>query len=307
MTDLALDHGINLLDTADVYSEGLAEEIIGEVIKGRRQQFLIATKSAFRFGTGPNDVGFSRHHLLQSVEGSLRRLKTDYIDVYHLHGFDAMTSFQEVLSTFDQLVRSGKIRYIAASNFSGWQLMKALSISDRYGWPRFLAHQAYYSLLGREYEWELMPLALDQNVATIVWSPLGWGRLTGKIGRNRAVPAQSRLHETREAGPPVEDEFLFGVTDVLESISAETGRSIPQVGLNWLLTRPSVASVLIGARNEEQLRQNIGAVGWNLTAEQIGRLDQASHKTPISPYWHQARFSERNPFPTNIGGSTVPL
>jgi aryl-alcohol dehydrogenase-like predicted oxidoreductase len=307
MIDLALDHGINLLDTADVYSDGLSEKIVGEAVKGRRHRFLISTKSAFRLGSGPNDVGFSRHHLLDSVEGSLRRLQTDYIDVYHLHGFDARTPLEEALSTLDQLVRSGKIRYIAASNFSGWHLMKALAISDRHGWQRFVAHQVYYSLLGREYEWELMPLAIDQNFAAIVWSPLGWGRLTGKIGRNKPVPRTSRLHETAEAGPPIDDSALYGVTDVLEAIAAETGKSVPQIALNWLLARPSVASVLIGARNEAQLTQNIGAAGWRLSASQLARLDAASQRTPVSPYWHQARFSERNPFPTAIGGSAVPL
>jgi aryl-alcohol dehydrogenase-like predicted oxidoreductase len=214
---------------------------------------------------------------------------------------------EEVLSTFDQLVRAGKIRYIAASNLSGWHLMKALAISDRFGWPRFVGHQAYYSLLAREYEWELMPLALDQKVGTLVWSPLGWGRLTGKIGRKKQIPAQSRLHETGDAGPAVEDEFLFKVTDALEELAAETGKSVPQIALNWLLSRPTVSTVILGARNEEQLKQNIGASGWKLTPQQIAKLDQASQKAPVSPYWHQSRFSERNPFPTNIGGSTVPL
>jgi len=307
MVDLALDHGINLLDTADVYSDGLSEQITGEIIKDRRSQFLISTKSTFRSGPGPNDVGFSRHHLTESVEASLRRLETDYIDIYHLHGFDALTPPEEVLSTLENFVRAGKIRYIAASNFSGWQLMKSLAVSDKYGWPRFVAHQSYYSLVGREYEWELMPLALDQKVGSIVWSPLGWGRLTGKITRSSGIPEVSRLHKTADAGPYVENEFLFRVTDALEEIASETGKLIPQIALNWLLSRPSVASVLIGARNEEQLIQNLGASGWKLTPEQIAKLDAASHKPPISPYSHQARFFERNPFPTDIGGSKIPL
>jgi aryl-alcohol dehydrogenase-like predicted oxidoreductase len=307
MVDLALEHGINLLDTADVYSDGLSEQIVGEVLKGRRHRLLISTKSTFRLGSGPNDVGFSRHHLLSSVDASLRRLQTDYIDLYHLHGFDARTPLEELLSTLDQLVRSGRIRYVAASNFSGWHLMKALAIADRYGWPRFVAHQVYYSLLGREYEWELMPLARDQDVGAIVWSPLGWGRLTGRIGRNKPVPTQSRLHETADAGPPVDEASLFRVTDALEAVAEETGKSVPQIAINWLLNRPTVASVLIGARNEAQLEQNIRAAGWRLAAGQIARLDAASRKSPVSPYWHQARFSERNPFPTDIGGSAVPL
>lgn len=307
MTDLALDHGVNLLDTADVYSDGLSEEITGEVIKGRRKDFLISTKSTFRFGKGPNDVGFSRHHLTESIEASLKRLKTDYIDIYHLHGFDALTPLEEVLSTLENFVRAGKIRYIAASNFSGWHLMKSIAVSERFGWSKFVAHQAYYSLLGREYEWELMPLAVDQKVGTIVWSPLGWGRLTGKIKRSSGIPKVSRLHETADAGPYVEDELLFRVTDALEEIANETGKLVPQIALNWLLTRPSVSSVLVGARNETQLIQNLGSVGWKLTPEQLNKLSLASQKNPISPYSHQSRFFERNPFPTEIGGSKVPL
>lgn len=307
MVDMALDHGINLFDTADVYSDGMAEEILGEVVQGKRNKLLISTKSTFRLGDGPNDVGFSRHHLLQSVEASLKRLKTDYIDIYYLHGFDAKTPLEEVLTTLDQLVRDGKIRYIGASNFSAWHLMKALAISDHRGWQRFVAHQAYYSLLGREYEWELLPLALDQRVGTIVWSPLGWGRLTGKIGRGKPIPTQSRLHETANAGPIVEEEALYKVTDTLEDIAAETGKPVPQIALNWLLGRPSISSVLIGARNEKQLQQNLQAAGWKLSQEHIDLLDKASLKTPAAPYFHQARFAERNPFPTDIGGSTVPL
>jgi len=300
LVDLALDAGVNLLDTADVYSDGLSEEIVGEVVKGRRDRLLLSTKSTFRLGDGPNDVGSSRHHLVRSVEASLRRLGTDVIDIYHLHGYDAMTPVEEVLSTFDGLVRAGKIRYLAASNFSGWHLMKSLAAADRHGWSRYVAHQAYYSLLGRELEWELMPLALDQKVGTLVWSPLGWGRLTGKIHRGQPLPAQSRLHETSAAGPPVPDELLYRVTDALDELAAETGKSVPQIALNWLLLRPSVSSVILGARNEEQLVQNLGAVGWNLSTPQVARLDRASRTTPTSPYWHQLSFEERNPFPTSL-------
>lgn len=307
MVDLAFDHGVNFLDTADVYSDGLSEEIVGQVLQGRRKDFLVSTKSTFRSGRGPNDVGFSRHHLTESVEASLRRLRVDHIDVYHLHGFDALTPLEEALGTLEGFVRAGKIRYIAASNFSGWHLMKALAVSDRHGWPRFVAHQSYYSLLGREFEWELMPLALDQRVGTLVWSPLAWGRLTGKITRSSGIPAGSRLHDTAGAGPHVEDELLFRVVDALTEVAKETGKAVPQVALNWLLSRPSVSSVIIGARNEAQLLQNLGAAGWTLTREQIGRLDQASRKTPVSPYYHQAWFQERNPFPTDILGSAVPL
>jgi aryl-alcohol dehydrogenase-like predicted oxidoreductase len=246
-------------------------------------------------GEGPNDVGSSRYHLIQACEASLRRLGTDYIDIYHLHGFDQLTPIEETLRTLDTLVQSGKVRYIACSNFSGWHLMKSLAISEKYGWSRYVAHQVYYSLIGREYEWELMPLGIDQHVGAMVWSPLGWGRLTGKIRRNQPMPKTSRLHDSAEYGPPVDDEYLYKVVDALDEVAKETGKTIPQVALNWLLQRPTVANVIIGARNEEQLKQNLGAVGWNLTAEQVKKLDNASDVTPIYPYWHQRQFVERNP------------
>jgi aryl-alcohol dehydrogenase-like predicted oxidoreductase len=300
MVDLALDAGVNLLDTADVYSDGQSEQIVGELLKTRRDRLLISTKSTFRLGDGPNDVGSSRHHLVRSVEASLRRLGTDVIDIYHLHGFDALTAVEEVLGTLDALVRAGKIRTIAASNFAGWQLMKSLAASDRHGWSRYAAHQAYYSLLGREYEWELMPLALDQRVGTLVWSPLGWGRLTGKLRPGQPLPEQSRLHETRDAGPPVADAHLEQVLGALDAVAAETGKTVPQVALNWLAARPSISSVILGARNEMQLTQNLGAIGWSLTAAQTALLDRASQTVPVSPYWHQLRFTERNPFPTQL-------
>jgi aryl-alcohol dehydrogenase-like predicted oxidoreductase len=297
LVSICLEAGVNLFDTADVYSNGASEEILGKAVAGRRQDLLISTKATFRTGPGANDLGSSRHHLLRSCEASLRRLNTDYIDIYHLHGFDALTPVEEVLSTLDQLITSGKVRYIACSNFSGWHLMKSLSVSERYGWARFVAHQAYYSLIGREFEWELMPLGLDQKVGTLVWSPLGWGRLTGKIGRDQALPAQSRLHKTAEQGPQVEDEYLYRVVDELIKVAKEAGKSVPQVALNWLLQRPTIASVIIGARNEEQLRQNLAAADWNLSAEQVAKLNQASEVAPIYPYWHQRQFTERNPLP----------
>jgi aryl-alcohol dehydrogenase-like predicted oxidoreductase len=299
LVDICLDAGITMFDSADVYSGGEAEQILGTALAGRRDKVLISTKATFRMGEGPNDVGSSRFHLIRAVEGSLKRLRTDYIDLFQLHGFDAMTPIEETLSALENMVQAGKIRYIGCSNFSGWHLMKSLAISDKHGWSRYVAHQAYYSLIGRSYEWELMPLGLDQKVGAVVWSPLGWGRLTGKIRRGQPLPETSRLQSQTsiEAGPPVDQEMLYRVVDVLDEIGKETGKTVPQVAINWLLQRPSVSTVIIGARNEEQLRQNIAAAGWTLTKEQIARLDQASATPWAYPYFHQLKFEERNPFP----------
>jgi aryl-alcohol dehydrogenase-like predicted oxidoreductase len=301
LVDICLEAGVNLFDTADVYSNGLSETILGKAVAGRRDKVLISTKATFKMGPGPNDLGSSRHHLIQACEASLKRLGTDYIDIYHLHGFDALTPVEEVLSTLNNLVTSGKVRYIACSNFSGWHLMKSLAKSDEYGWTRYVGHQVYYSLIGREYEWELMPLGLDQGVGALVWSPLGWGRLTGKIRRGQPLPKESRLHKTAENGPQMEDEYLYKVVDTLDAIAKETGKTVPQIALNWLLQRPTVSTVIIGARNEEQLRQNLDAAGWNLSLEQVVKLDRASEVTPIYPYWHQRQFQERNPLPVSSG------
>jgi len=249
-------------------------------------------------GPGANDVGNSRYHIIKACEASLRRLGTDYVDLYQMHGFDALSPVEETLSTLDTLVQSGKVRYIGCSNFSGWHLMKSLSMSERHGWSRYVAHQAYYSLVGRDYECELMPLAHDQRVGTLVWSPLGWGRLTGKIRRNQPLPVVSRLPKTAAYGPQVANDHLYRVIDALDEIAKETGKMVPQVALNWLTTRPTIASVIVGARNEEQLRQNLGAVGWSLTPEQIAKLDAASATTIPYPYWHQRQTApERNPPP----------
>ncbi len=299
LVDICLEAGLTMFDSADVYSNGIAEEILGQAIKGRRDQVLISTKGTFRMGPGPNDVGSSRFHLTKAVEDSLRRLGTDYIDLYQLHAFDAITPVEEALETLDGLVRAGKIRYIGCSNFSGWHLMKSLAVSEKYGLARYVAHQAYYSLVGRDYEWELMPLALDQKVSALVWSPLGWGRLTGKIRRGQPLPPTTRLNNQQVTGmgPPVADEYLFKVVDALDAVAKETGKTVAQIALNWLLQRPSVATVIIGARNEEQLRQNIAATGWNLTAAQVAKLDTASAVTLAYPYWHQRGFPERNPPP----------
>jgi aryl-alcohol dehydrogenase-like predicted oxidoreductase len=300
LVDICLDAGVNLFDTADVYSDGLSETILGKAIAGRRDDVLISTKTTFRLGKGPNDVGSSRYHLIRACEASLKRLGTDYIDIYHLHGFDALTPADEVLSTLNHLVESGKVRYIACSNFSGWHLMKSLSVSERYGWEKYVGHQVYYSLVGREYEWELMPLGLDQGVGALVWSPLGWGRLTGKIRRGQPLPKESRLHKTADYGPQVEDDYLYKVVDALDEVAKQTGKTVPQVALNWLLQRPTVSTVIMGARNEEQLRQNLAAEGWNLSAEQVAMLDKASAVTPVYPYWHQKQFGERNPWPVPL-------
>ncbi len=298
LIEICFEAGVNLFDTADGYSEGRSEEILGAALAGRRDKALISTKSGFPTGREPNEEGSSRHHLRRALEASLRRLGTDYIDIYHLHCFDALTPIEEAQETLNQFVREGKVRYIACSNFSGWHLMKSLAVADRYGWTRFVAHQVYYSLIGREYEWELMPLGLDQGVGALVWSPLGWGRLTGKIRRGQSLPGVSRLHKIAEAGPQVADEHLYKVVDALDKVAQETGRSVPQIALNWLLQRPTISSVIVGARNEEQLRQNLGAAGWNLTADQIAALDKASDQPPIYPYWHQRMFfSGRNPLP----------
>jgi len=299
MVSICLEAGLNMFDSADVYSAGQAEQILGAAIKGRRDQVLISTKATFTAGPGPNDVGSSRFHLIRAVEQSLQRLGTDYIDLFQLHSFDAITPVEETLNTLDDLVRAGKIRYIGCSNFSGWHLMKSLAVSDRYNLARYVANQSYYSLVGRDYEWELMQLGLDQGVGAVVWSPLGWGRLTGKIRRGQPAPEVSRLNHkpTRDGGPQVPEEHLYNVVDALGQVAEETGKTIPQIALNWLLQRPTVSTVIVGARTEEQLRMNLGAVGWNLTPEQVRALEQASSLPIPYPYWHQYGFG-RNPFPT---------
>lgn len=298
LVEICLEAGVNLFDTADVYSNGASEEVLGAALKGLREKVLISTKMSLPMGDSPNDAGSSRSRLIKGVDDALRRLGTDRIDIFQLHAFDAETPIEEVLSTLDTLVRAGKLRYVGVSNFSGWQIMKALAVADRHGWPRYVAHQVYYSLVGRDYEWDLMPLARDQGVGALVWSPLGWGRLTGKIRRGQPLPAGSRLHDTASFGPPVEDEHLFRIVDALEEIAGEVGKTVPQVAINWLLQRPTVASVIIGARNEEQLRQNLGAVGWSLTLEQIAALDAASEVTAPYPhfsYRRQEGFARLNP------------
>lgn len=298
LVDISLDAGVTMFDTADVYSDGASEEVLGAAVRGRRDRLLLSTKASLPTGPGPFDAGSGRGRLIGAVEASLRRLGTDHIDLFQLHAFDARTPVEEVLHALDDLVHAGKIRYLGASNFAGWQLMKSLAAADRHGLTRYIAHQVYYSLAGRDYEWELMPLAVAEGVGAVVWSPLGWGRLTGKVRRGQPLPEGSRLHRTAEAGPPVDQEHLYNVVDALDEIAAETGRTVPQIALNWLLSRPTVATVIVGARNEDQLRQNLGAVGWELTADQIARLDAVSALTPPYPYYPYYRlpdFAQLNP------------
>ena len=297
LVDICLEAGLTTFDSADTYSAGAAEEILGAAIKGRRDRVIISTKATFRAGDEPNNVGSSRFHLIRACELALKRLGTDYIDLFQLHGYDAMTPVEETLSALDDLVRAGKIRYVGCSNFSGWHLMKSLAVAEKYNLPRYVAHQAYYSMIGRDYEWELMPLGVEQGVGAVVWSPLGWGRLTGKIRRGQPLPEKSRLHKTADMGPPVPNDYVYRVVEAIDQVAEETGKTVPQIALNWLLQRPTVSNVIIGARNEEQLRANLGAVGWNLTAEQVAKLDKASAVALPYPYWHQSGFPERNPAP----------
>jgi len=298
LVDICIETGVTMFDTADVYSNGASETVLGTAIKGRRDAVLISTKTGLPMGDGPQDWGASRARLINAVEASLRRLGTDHIDLLQLHALDAYTPAEEAMGTLDLLIAAGKVRYAGVSNYPGWQLMKAQGIADRNGWPRLVAHQVYYSLIGRAYEADLMPLGVDQGVGALVWSPLGWGRLTGKIGRHRPIPEGSRLHDTEQFAPPVETEHLYRVVDALEEIAAETGKSVPQVAINWLLRRPTVASVIIGARNEAQLRDNLGAVGWALSSDQVKVLDAASAVLPPyphTPYHQQEGFARLNP------------
>ena len=300
LIDICIEAGVNFFDTADIYSDGVAEEVLGKAIAGKqRDKLILSTKSTFTFGQGPNNQGSSRFHILKQVEGSLKRLGTDYIDVYHMHGFDGNTPVEETLRVLDDLVQSGKIRYIAASNFSGWHLMKSQAVAEKYGWNKYVAHQVYYSLANREYEWELMPLGLDQNVGAIVWSPLSAGRLGGKYRRNQPIPQDGRVAQGGSPVPEmvVNEDVFYNTVDALYEVAEETGKTVAQVAINWLLQRPTVSSIIIGARNEEQLRQNLEAIGWNLTTEQVKKLDKASEVPPIYPYWHQWQNKTLNPTP----------
>lgn len=298
LVDICLDAGVNLFDTANVYSKGLSEEILGKAIKGKRDRLLISTKCTFRMSDELNDFGSSRFNIIRSCEQSLKRLGADHIDIYHMHGFDANTPVYEVLSALNNLVESGKVRYIACSNFSGWHLMKSLSTSERYGWAKYVGHQAYYSLVNRDFEWELMPLGIDQGVGTLVWSPLASGLLSGKYRRGVQQPdARVAQGGSPVPGFVVSTELLYNIVDALDIVSQETGKTVAQVALNWLLQRPTVVNIIIGARTEEQLRDNLGATGWNLTVEQVKRLDAASDVPPAYPYWHQRQQDGLNSEP----------
>ncbi|MCQ8784143.1 aldo/keto reductase [Mangrovibrevibacter kandeliae] len=298
LVDVCLDAGVNLFDTADVYSDGRSEEVLGAAIQGRRDDVLLCSKTSLPTGAGPNEAGASRHRLIRAVEAQLRRLGTDHLDILILHAHDAATPAEEVMQTLDTLVRSGKVRYTGVSNFAGWQIMRQLAVADRRGYARHVVDQVYYSLVGRDYEWELMPLGAAEGLGAMVWSPLGWGRLTGKIRRDRPLPEGSRLHATEGFAPPVEREHLFDVVDVLVAIADETGHSVPQLALAWLLARPTVSTVVMGARNETQLRDNLGALDVRLTPEQMTRLDRVSAKPapyPHFPYRQQEGFARLSP------------
>jgi aryl-alcohol dehydrogenase-like predicted oxidoreductase len=286
--DLCLEAGVNLIDTADVYSNGLSEEIVGEAVKGRRHDLLIATKARFPMGPGPNDRGSSRHHLVRACDNSLRRLGTDHIDLYQLHEWDGLTPLEETLEALDLLLRAGKIRYVGASNFSGWHLMKALGLAEREHLPRFVSQQIHYTLQAREAEHELVPITLDQGLGILVWSPIAGGLLSGKYRRGRPQPDGRVLNEWKE--PPVHDrDKLYDIVEVLVSIAEHRGLPAAQVALAWLLGKPGVTSVIIGARTQEQLKQNLGAADLILTPEERARLDAVSQTPLLYPYWHQAQ------------------
>lgn len=289
MVDLCLEHGVTFFDTANGYSRGMSEEILGEAIKGRRDKVMVSTKSTFPMGDGPNDYGSSRYSIVKECEGSLKRLGVETIDLYYMHGFDALTPVEETLRALDDLVSAGKIRYIGCSNFSGWHLMKSLSLSERYGWSRYVVNQSYYSLMGREFEWELMPLGVEEKVSTVVWSPLAGGALSGKITRT-TPPAPGTRSAQMDFVASAKDSRLHDIVDVLKDVAEETGKTVPQVALNWLLQRPTVSSIIIGARTEAQLKENFGAVGWKLSGEQMEKLTRVSEVKPIYPYWHQRLF-----------------
>jgi aryl-alcohol dehydrogenase-like predicted oxidoreductase len=294
MLDICLEAGVTLVDTADLYSFGVAEEILGEVLQGRRQEVVLATKGFMRMGPGLHDVGLSRKHLIEACEASLRRLRTDYVDLYIAHDPDMFVPVEETMRAFDDLISQGKVRYIGCSNHSAWHVMKALGISEKYGFARYITQQVNYSLLAREAEYELVPMGLDQGVGIMAWSPLQAGLLSGKFRRD-ARPSQSRLNELDAPGT-IDMERLYRIVDVLSEIAKQRSVSPAQVALNWVMNKPCVDTVVLGARNEEQLRDNLAAAEWRLSAEEMKRLDDVSAVPEPYPYWHQHKFGlERNP------------
>jgi aryl-alcohol dehydrogenase-like predicted oxidoreductase len=298
--DMCLDAGVNLIDTADVYSAGLSEEIVGEVLDGRRDRALLATKVRMEMGEGPNDAGLSRHHVITGCEASLRRLRTDHIDLYQVHEWDGQTPLEETLEALDQLVSSGKVRYVGASNYTAWQLMKALGVAERTGLPRFVSQQIYYSLQAREAEYELIPLAVDQGLGVLVWSPLAGGLLSGKYRRDHEAPAGSR-QLTDWGEPPVYDqEGLYDIIEALVGIGAEHGVSAAQVALAYTLGKPAVTSLVIGARTSEQLADNLAAASLTLAESERELLDKISSPPLIYPYWHQARTASDRLSPADL-------
>ena len=298
--DMCLDAGVNLIDTADVYSDGLSEEIVGEVLRGRRDQVLVATKVRMEMGPGPNDAGLSRHHIITGCEASLRRLGTDHIDLYQVHEWDGQTPLEETLEALDLLVRSGKVRYVGASNYTSWQLMKALATADRAGLPRFVSQQIYYSLQAREAEYELIPLAIDQGLGVLVWSPLAGGLLTGKYRRDREAPAGSRQLTDWNEPPVYDQEGLYDIVEILVGIGEDRGVPAAQVALAYILGKPAITSLVIGARTAGQLADNLAAASLSLTDAERSRLDKASAPPLIYPYWHQANTASDRLSPADL-------
>ncbi|MFE0379341.1 aldo/keto reductase [Streptomyces inhibens] len=298
--ELALGAGVNLIDTADSYSGGLSEEIIGRAMKGRWDRALIATKARMPTGAGVNDAGLSRHHLIEACEASLRRLGTDHIDLYQMHAWDGVTPLDETLSALDALLRAGKVRYVGCSNYSGWHLMKALGVSDRTGTPRFVSQQIHYSLQARDAEYELLPIAVDQRVGVLAWSPLAGGLLSGKYRRGIEPPAGSRRLSGWDEPPVRNEDQLYDIVDALTAIARDRDATPAQVALAWLLSRPAVTSLVIGVRTEEQLARNLEAAELVLSPAELARLDEVSAPPLLYPYWHQAKIAADRLSPADL-------
>jgi len=295
LIELCIENGVTMFDSADNYSMGQAEEILGSALGGKRHEVIISTKTSCPLGTGPNDVGSSRGRIIAACEQSLRRLQTDYIDLYSMHISDLLTPPEETLRALEDLITSGKVRYIGVSNYAAWQVMKSIGIAESMRLNKYISYQGYYSLIGRDYEWELLPCVLDAGLGMMAWSPLGWGRLTGKIKRGQPASAGRIAAGGAEGGPPVSDDLMFRILDELEAISAEIDKPVAEIAIRWVLDRPSVSTVIIGARNEEQLVANLKASSWKLSPEQIRKLNLASQTVAPYPSWHLATLPSRNP------------